>query len=176
MILRMQSLGTQVKRPLSFQSDPSPRIRGTQSLGSSSNIYYHLFLTWTLHNLWHFLASRPLSASMIQLLKVTASLNLLHDSHTVCPTHYRNCPGKNKVHTYAMVSPWILDKAANSTKTGKKSPANEWKHESTHLIYTSSLHYGKYSSTQTRPTWKRVLHYVLWWQKINSPALSYLLA
>lgn len=87
MILRMQSLGTQVKRPLSFQSDPSPRIRGTQSLGSSSNIYYHLFLTWTLHNLCHFPASQPPSASTIQLLKVTASLSASSVTATQCVQH-----------------------------------------------------------------------------------------
>lgn len=160
--------------PLSFQSDPSPHIRGTQPLGSSSNIYYHLSLPCAIHNLCNFPATQPPSASMSQLLKAAASLNTSSVAATRCILHATGTTqGKNEIYICAMVKSWILHDAANSNITSKNLPLNDGKCKCLSLliqIMENTAH------LQTRPTWEKVPHYMVCLWKANTPAISFLLA
>lgn len=161
MILRMQSLGTQVKRPLSFQPGPSPRIRGTQPLGSSSNIYYHLFLTWTLHNLCHFPATQPPSASVIQLLKVAAGVHASSMTDTQCVQHAVETT-QGRVRFISV--PWTALGSCITHPTQLKLAKNylQMKESMNVHIYSTLLIYTKENTAHSKPDHRGREYFIIW--------------
>lgn len=131
-ILGLQSLGTEGKEAkkakeasfLSARSIPSYQ-RNVVTWLQFQHVLSLLCLPCALHNLYHFPATQPPSASMIQLLKVAVSLNASsmtatqHVLHTVGTTQ-----GENELYLCVMVVFWILPGAASSSLIGKKLSPN----------------------------------------------------